>query len=254
MTLHWPTLVFQVVNFLVLVALLHRLLFRPLREHMRQRASSIAERLREVTEGRREVEQLRVSARQALEEAQRSRELALQTVRQEADALRAQLLEESRASARQERESLVAHAEQAAARRLQSVLAELPTLLEKLLRRFLEEIGDMAQLHQQSCTRLAGSILELDQQVRDRLRTAARRDGLLLVVAAEPVPAELVQALGKVFEMRLETRVDASLVAGAKLLAGDTVLDGSASAQLARVIEELSRGAAPSSAEATHGR
>ena len=93
----FPNILFQLVNFLIFLWILHRLLFKPVVAMLERRRERIAESLAEADRLRRQVEEERAEFRAELDsaraEAQRIREKATRT----AEAMRARELDQARA-------------------------------------------------------------------------------------------------------------------------------------------------------------
>jgi F-type H+-transporting ATPase subunit b len=96
MQLDWLTVIAQMVNFLVLVALLKRFLYGPIIRVMEQRQEHIAGRLQEAQERLTAAEQQAALYQANLEELQRTRDSILVKAREEAELQRQSLLEQAR--------------------------------------------------------------------------------------------------------------------------------------------------------------
>ncbi len=96
MTLDWFTVVAQIINFVVLVALLYRLLYGPIVKAMKEREETIATRLREAEEVQRQAEEerARFEEQNAEFDAQRGQRLA--AMEEEVDNRRRELVETAR--------------------------------------------------------------------------------------------------------------------------------------------------------------
>lgn len=238
MSVDLTTLVFQTVNFLVLVVLLWRLLLRPLRRHMGERATRISRELEVIERGQRELEQARETTRSELDDARRVRRSALEQARAEAEADRTRILEHAREHSRAERDKLLASVMDEQRRRESRFLSTLAPGLTQLVASLLRELGDAANLHAVTCQRFAAHLEDLSADQRADLRQTSGGD-LALVVAHGPAPAPLVSAAKRIATNPLETRVDPSLIAGAQLIAGSRVLDGSVKAQVIHALGRL---------------
>lgn len=237
MSVDLPTLLFQSVNFLVLVVLLWRLLLRPLRRHMQDRAARISRDLAEVATGQQELAKSQMTIDSELQEARRVRRSALEEARAQADAERLRIVEQAREQSRSERDTLLAGALDEQARQQSHFLQGLAPALTQLLAGLLRELGDAANLHVVTCQRFADHLANLSADQRDELSRAGAV-GFSLVVARGPVPRALLCAAERIFKSPV-TRIDASLIAGAQLVAGDTVLDGSVRTQITHALARL---------------
>lgn len=116
---NWQLLLFQVVNFLILLFLLHRILYRPILRMMDQRRERIrtdldeARELREAAERdratyQRQLEQVRDESRAMLDEASGVAERIRAEARQQADEERARAVERAREAIQRERDHAIA--------------------------------------------------------------------------------------------------------------------------------------------------
>jgi len=233
-----PTFFFQTANFLVLVFVLWRLMWKPLRKHMEERRMRIAEDLRRVNEESEQVKKLEEKVQKELRAAEEAR---IQTVRRAelaAETRRQELLDEAHEAARVERDRILAQVAVEQKRREDQFLRSLTPLVGDLLIKLLDELGDDASLHQRSCARFAEHLLTLDDEDRDRIRRTAGSGDIELVLARQDAPPELNDALaGLLPGLAARVQTDRSLVAGACLRVGEIVLDGTVRSQVARALE-----------------
>lgn len=123
------SLILQVINFLILLFLLTKLLYRPLLAKMEERARAIKTSLDE--------------AQAARAEAQRQRQehaTQIQNAYAEAQAIRAQAVKE----AQEEQQKLVAQARAEAARLVESARAELDQDVRRARQQLRQEVADLA--------------------------------------------------------------------------------------------------------------
>jgi len=235
------TFFFQAANFLVLMFVLWRLMWKPLRKHMEDRRARIADGLRRVEEGGEQVEKLKEEVQKELKAAEDARTQTVRRAELAAESRRQELLEEARAAARVERDRVLAQAMVEQKRREQQFLLSLTPFVSDLLNALLRELGDDASLHQRSCARFAQHLSTLDDEERDRIRRTASSGDVELVLGHQDAPPELTDALAVLLPglaARMET--DRGLIAGASLRVGEIVLDGSVRGQVQRALEERS--------------
>jgi F-type H+-transporting ATPase subunit b len=123
------SLFIQAANFLLLLFLLTRLLYRPLIGKMEERAEAIKRSLQEAEAARAE------AARQRAEHAAQ-----IQAAHAEAQAIRAQALKE----AQDEQQKLVAQARAEAARLVETARAELDQDVRRARQQLRQEVADLA--------------------------------------------------------------------------------------------------------------
>lgn len=242
MQIDWFTVGAQIVNFLVLVFLLQRFLYRPILEAMARREARIAARLEEA--GRREAD---ASARADLYderlatlEAERATRIA--AVEREAEAHRGMLIDAARAEvsdkAARWREAVVQEREHFVG----DVRAELASAAQRIARQCLAELADEA-LEARMLSALTRSLAGLDERERHALgeadelavSTSAPLDD---AVQARVAPA-IMAALDRSKPLRFET--DASLMCGAELRGGGHSLAWNISAYLDTVERRLAQ-------------
>ena len=104
MQIDWVTVSAQIINFLVLVWLLKRFLYKPVIRAMDRRERRIAERLEDAEEKKEEADRRASRYEEKSEELEKQREQLLKDTRDDADEERRKLLAEARAEAEQARE------------------------------------------------------------------------------------------------------------------------------------------------------
>ncbi len=227
------TFVFETINFLLLMWILVRLVYRPLREGIAARREEIAKTRQEAEHELEEAQALRGD----WEEKQRELVSLRSQVRDEAleGALeeRARLLEEARADAARERT------------RVERLLDSERRAAEDWVRTMAIERG--ADLAGRMLLALAPDVVDqvLCERLLDTLRASetelARQLGALEsveVVGARPVGPAFLDPLRELLErvadspVEIRTSEDPSLLAGAVVRCGDTIFDGSVAGEL----------------------
>ena len=232
------TFLIQGVNFLILVFVLWRLLWKPLRARMEERRTRIDERLRRIEQEGKRVRALTAQAESKLKDAEEAARQSVRRAELAAENRRQELLDEAHRAARVERDRVLAQITLEQRKQEQDFLHSLAPEVSRLMRRLLNELGDDAQLHERSCARFAEKLSELEEGERARIIEAAESSDMELLLAREEMPSELRSARAKLLPELPETvRTDHSLVAGACLRIGEIVLDGSVSSQVERALE-----------------
>lgn len=238
MPIDWFTVAAQAVNFLILLVLLRRFLYRPVLAAMDRREARIAERLQEADEHR--------------ETARREQE-RLAAERAEFDASRADLLQSARDEAEHQRHQAIADARLEADRRAEAWRADLrrqeqqlvsdlvATMAERVRSGLAEALEHLAgrDLRTAVLERLLERLTSLEEADRRELAAVLRNQDIELRLAATPPPVareRLLQALAELGADPTAIRLheDASLIAGAQVRAGGRRIDWS----LARFAED----------------
>jgi F-type H+-transporting ATPase subunit b len=209
----------QIVNFLILVALLKRFLYGPIIEAMDSREAHIAARLQEAEVTRDRAAQQTALYHERLQQLQETRETMLVQAREEAEAQRQQLLAQARQEAqqtqmrwhqtlRQEQASFLQELRQHAGHQVCAVarhaLAELAhaDLEAAVTRVFLERLRD------------------LNDEARHTLATAAHQTQGVVVRSAFPLPVDLQQQIIRAVHDHLAADVGVQFATEPALLCG----------------------------------
>jgi F-type H+-transporting ATPase subunit b len=239
------TLIFQLINFFVLLAVLTWFLYRPLLRTMQQREEEIAACLRDADARERQAEaerqQLAEQSRHAQAEAEallaraktegaHAAEQLLERTRQEA----AQLLDEAKQRAREQERTAQQHL---ATRLRQTVVATSGSLIR-------EAAGPL--VHQGLMQKLLAGDLGTEGQQADLLRQAlsGANGNVIIQLAYPPTPGleeQFQQVLAKTLgregnTMSVTFQTEPSLLAGGRMLVGTVAVDLS----FQHILEELS--------------
>jgi F-type H+-transporting ATPase subunit b len=249
MTFNGWTFLFEVLNFLVLAYLLHRLLYRPLHDAIDARRAATLQTQAEAEKARQDALALqqRLQEQQAAQE--RERQDLLRTSREQAEADRKRLLAEAEQTVQrrhaESRQALEREREEALQAVRAAVIREAVTATQRLLR----EAADRS-LDDQLVLRLIETMDTLSEADRERVRGDwAAGDGAVLETApglngsaTEPVREAVARLLGQPVELAVQSRPE--LLGGARLRLGGHVWDASLAGQL--------DGAADAPREASH--
>jgi F-type H+-transporting ATPase subunit b len=219
------TIIFQIINFLILLVVLTRFLYQPVLRAMQQRQAAIAAQLHEADQRVAEANAERARLAEAIEQANRQAEELLARSRAEADAERAHLLETARNDAaryRDEAQRTVREEEREALLRLEArIRATAVTLAGSLVR---QAAGPA--VHQALVERLTNGATHADGVVHQLTKHPV---SLLVVELAYAPDARLEDSLRAALGQQngnIEFRVNADLLAGARIIVGQqTVVD-----------------------------
>jgi len=220
----------QIVNFLIFIAVLHYLLYKPVTRMMKRRREEIESDLAQAEEKRKEAEKLREEAEE------REREL---------EDKRDSVLREAREQARHEREEIMQRAEEDARDRLKRfrrvMQQERDDLLDKVIDDLRETIVEVAasvledassDLLDRSIRRVDGLLDGLTEDQVEQAREAVKEDGAVKVRAAggldddqEKRIAELIEKKLSVSDFEVEAERDDSLLAGMEVTIGNLQLE-----------------------------
>lgn len=240
MTFNVWTFLLEVINFLVLAFVLHRLLYRPLRAAVDRRRSEHEAVQAAAEAARRDAEELKRQVAAELADVESHRLELLERARTEADAHRTHLTAEAeqvvqRRLADAQRTSEQEHRDMLGALQDDVILAAR-TLTERLLRESVD-----VSLHEQLAIRLIESLETAVRDKRDRWNAADdSRDGAVLETARELDPntrARLEAAIRSLStaQVPIDYRISPDLIGGVRVRLGGTVWDASLTGQLEQI-------------------
>jgi F-type H+-transporting ATPase subunit b len=238
------TLVFQVINFFVLVYILKRVLYIPIKEIMEKRRKAIAK-------SSSEAEEIKKEAAAALEQNR----LELQNLKER----RQELMDKMEKEAAAEREKILKNAEEEAQKLLEKRQAALAIekkrneaeltdkaldLVETFSAGLLKDIAG-EDLHKAVFARLQADIPRIAGEIKDTVTQDKTLKAELISAyplsdnETDDLRNKLAACVNK--EVTLETSVDTELIAGAKLKYADRTYDFSLKGQINAFRDRLGR-------------
>jgi F-type H+-transporting ATPase subunit b len=235
------TVVFQIINFLILAALLYWLLFKPTMRTIRQRAEERERHLREMERERRAVAVRRAELDERLSRLEEEAANIIALAQQRAETERVELLQQ----ARSEVEQILVEAQADAYRiRRQSV----DTFHVDLVDAVLDVSGIIIRntlpdsVHDSLVRQLSDRIWELGrteiQRVEAFRNSLGDREPIAHIVVAESLTLEQQGLIARTFtaladrHVDLQVQVDPHLVAGVRVRIGDIIVDSSIAGQM----------------------
>jgi F-type H+-transporting ATPase subunit b len=222
MQIDWLTVAAQVVNFLVLVYLLKRFLYRPVTEAMARREERIAARVREGCERKEQAEQERERLHQRLERLEARRDDILQQAREEAEKERRRLLDEAREEVDGARRRWQEQVETEQGHFLQELRRRTCEGFQELARRGLQDLAD-AELEEQMVHTFLERLKGLDKETRQALSESSEPVAVATSFALDAggrrrVTRAIHEHLASELEVEYEESLD--LLCGIELTAG----------------------------------
>ncbi len=236
------TFVFQVINFIVLLFILKRLLYRPVREMLQKRRDLVEETIRSAEEARNEALALKEEHRREMEKLHGIQEQMLQKMKEDAFEERNRLL----AKAQQEAAVLIGKEKalfDGEKSRLEAELKDNAVEAASLFSsRMLREIAD-EEVHRGIWRKF---LLQLEQIAGDLVEKNLKKEPVAMeLLTAFILPDEALEELRTAMETHLSRRVTLSaytsreLIAGVVLKASDLVYDFSLAGQVADLKRRL---------------
>ncbi|MBI3992356.1 MAG: F0F1 ATP synthase subunit delta [Candidatus Lambdaproteobacteria bacterium] len=226
MTFSWTTFLFEIVNFLVLVWVLHRLLYRPILRVIRRRKEAVEQVLAEAHATRSAAESLEAQYRHRLDDWAAEKQQAQLKLHEELESERQRRLEALRSEVGQEREK----ANVIEARRLREITrnAENEALghATGFAARLLERLASPA-LEAELVGILLEDLTRLDADRREKFgRVLRHNDEPVRVESAFPLTPALQQAIGQALSTLAGCQVACDFTQVAEVLAGVRVVLG----------------------------
>lgn len=181
MQIDWLTVAAQIVNFLILVWLLQRYLYRPIVKAMDDREQRIAARLREAAEQKAAAEREAQSYRSQRDALGRDKEHILNRARQEADEAKRSLEEVARHEVEERRLEWLRQLEDEKRAFLHEMRRRGAEHVLALARRALKELAD-AGLEVQMAAVFAKRLDDLEPHLREKISKACRDAGETVTV------------------------------------------------------------------------
>ncbi len=246
MQVDWITVVAQIVNFLILVWLLHRFLYGPITRAMQRRENRIKTRLDDAAQEREKAEAKQQELDETLQELEDQREQKLQQAREEAEELKHKLEREAREEVDRKREAW---------------LEEMREDREDFINQLRETMsGGFRDLADEALRTLAASNLsermaavfldrlhDLPEEDAARLAEGARDTGCVMIESGQPLDADMRRKLKRAVHDLIGDKADVAYegdvagLVGIRLRAGSATIEWSLDEYLDRFVDRLNR-------------
>lgn len=223
MQISWWTFALQVVNFLVLVWLLQRFLYRPVRDILEKRKQLAAQAFAEASNAKKEAEAARHHYEEARAELAQERQTMLDAAHRSIEAERTKRLEEARQEAEKLIETANASIAEERAKTLAGLEADVVGLAVKLAEKLLDGLGGSIASGV-FLDQTEAALKKLPQAERRRLeRDLSANGAVVTVVTAEPLESLEQKAWQARLEGDLERTLQIAFDVDPKLIAGAAV-------------------------------
>jgi F-type H+-transporting ATPase subunit b len=240
----WLTVAAQIVNFLILVWLLQRFLYKPITNAMRRREHRIEERLTGAKAAREEAEKEAETLKRKEAELEESKEDILSSAREDANGLRDKLESEIREEMEEKREAWRAHLAEEGEAFVSSLQRKAGHQILDITGRILAEYADI-EITERTVSTFADRLASLDPDMRDKLTEAASAAETAVVETGAALTSSakgrITRALHDVLstDIDVDYREDERIVLGVRLTIGDVTAEWSAARYLDRLKAEL---------------
>jgi F-type H+-transporting ATPase subunit b len=210
----------QIVNFLVLVAILRWLLYGPIVRAMKRREQEIADRLQNAEDKRMKAEEKVEQYEQKTREITERREELLNEARRQAHEENERLMHEARDEVDRLRQQWQKQFERERDDTLTDLQRQTGRTTTEAARRLLTQLADVT-LEQQMVACFVSRLLKLDDEQRKEIAGhLADDDGRVTVRSAFDLPAESRQQLLDVIREQLEFDADIAFEQSTELVCG----------------------------------
>ncbi len=247
MLINWFTVAAQIVNFLILVALLKRFLYGPVVAAMSAREGRIAAQLMEAQQKKREAEQEEASLRQKIREIEDQRQEMLTEAGRQAEAHKQELFSRARQEVGQIRQKWAASLEREKETFLKNLKQRLAQEVVTISRRALQEMADL-ELEQRLTEVFMERLRLLSPEEQAAIRDSIKESGGELVATTafelswdirQRIAAQIQEQFGGNLTLRFAT--SGELLAGIELLTSSRKLAWSLGSFLDSLEEDLSQ-------------
>ncbi len=219
MELNWSTFILEIINFLVLVWILKRFLYKPVLDVIARRRAGIEKSLAEAEKMRVEAETLEHEYQGRLAEWDKERQEAREALAREIDSERSRRMESLQTELAQQKEKNRISEQQRQAdimhRNEETALRQGGRFAARLL-----ELGCGPETEARLVEMAIHGLERLSDQQQAQLRNNFDRRGNVLVTSAFALPEEQRQHLAQVLEKLLGTKAEIRFEEENELLAG----------------------------------
>ena len=231
---NWWTFLFQMINFFVVLYILYRLFFNPLKNIIQKRDESLKKRLKELQAGENELKEKEQSYQEKLKEIDILKDKELNTARKEAEQEKSRLLEEADRELENERlrqKSIQEHER----KKVDSAIKEQSLQFSlDYIARFARELID-EKMHQKLIEKFLHALKSEEAEEIAALKKEIKTKECKIRLATplkieEQTMHKIKEVLGDIFDTKavsIETFWDASLIGGIKLEIENRIIDGS---------------------------
>ncbi len=229
------TLLFQIINFVVLLFILRRILYKPVRDIIEKRRGIVAKTVEDAEKTKKEALELREKQQEELKKLNEMKDHIFEQAREEALKDSNKILLEAKEEATKliEKEKALFDVEKKSIEsQLKAKCVEISSIFASNL---LKDISDK-ELHMA----IVRKFIKENEKIVSDISKMKEITGLLTIdiVTAYPLSTEDIKSFRDVLEARISrkvninTTIDEALIAGIKIKAFDTIYDASLAGQI----------------------
>jgi F-type H+-transporting ATPase subunit b len=250
LSLDWTTIAFQVINFLVLAAVLYRFVFRPVMGRVQERRAEREQLMKKTRKDQEEADSIRQALTERLEGAEREADQIVTEAQKRAEAERQQMLEEIEAEIERMLTDARQDVQQMRHQAMDKFHDELIGAILDVSAQVIRQAAP-AEVHDRLLEQLTNRIWEMGREEMERVRAFRRslgeRTPTAHVTTAKPLSPQQQAELARTFTALADRHVDIhldtdpALAAGMRVRLGDIVVDNSIAGRLGELQEEASQ-------------
>ena len=230
MELNWSTFLLEIINFLVLVWILKRFLYRPILSILGKRRQNIQQSLSEATERHAQAIELEQQYKQRLDDWSLEKQQLMQALQQEIQAERTQKLEQLNSELTHEREKTIVVEQRRQVEKLAQYQHTAHQQGARFASRLLSAVASR-ELESRLFELFITTFDELNKERKETLHNACENSSkTMTVTSAFGLSSSQQQQLEKKLKVlcnrpvKIEYEIDPQLLAGLRLLIGSSVL------------------------------
>jgi len=242
----FTTVIFQIINFLILVVVLYFLLFKKIVKRAERRKLELDEMRRSTINNQDESARLKLELETAIENIDQKIEEAFNKAKNELEEIRNKVLEELQLEANEifnQSHETIRHSQQQTLEEYQThIIKSSLTISKEMLKKAVPE-----ETHDALIKQINERILELGRtdiaQIETVRKSLSDREPILYIQTAKPLNKEQKTGLIRTFSaladrnIKLEIKQDEDLISGVQIRLGDYIIDNSLSGKLDEIGE-----------------
>ncbi|MBN1265313.1 MAG: F0F1 ATP synthase subunit delta [Anaerolineales bacterium] len=245
-----PTIVFEILNFVVLSVLLYHFLFKPVIRSVRERAEEKAALMKAAQEELAEAERYRMELEARLKQADEQISIIVNEAQDRLEDTRAVII----SSARKEAERILREASLEVRQQQQKAMSDHVDELMAAIKKVSGQVIFQAappEVHDNLVQQLNDRIWQLGSKEMDQVEAIRRsldeRSPTVFVEAAHDLhirhQQELMRTLTALIDrdVELELKTNPELILGIRVRVGDTIINNSIASQLDEILEEAAK-------------
>lgn len=225
MQFNWSTFILEIINFIVLVWVLKRLLYIPVKQAILQRKQAIQGMLDKAEKLKTDAQSLENKYENRLAEWEKEKEEKRKALQQEMAELKSKKLAELDQAMMKEKDKINAREQRRLQAQMENNLRQSMLLAAKFSTKFLKNFADVA-LEKKIIDAFSEDLLHLPATQLQQLKKEIENQIIMQIQSAFPLDEQQKQIIEKNFSTILEKKININFSQNAELLSGVTVQIG----------------------------